>query len=187
METVVHNIKQLKLPKKVDYNKDASASGMWWDCIVYIYAPRTYRELWDRSSDLEFLAQYCDLIENPDRRVTENLYLLQPSLIARTYSYVFILLDDIKIQAAAPINLGHMVELMRCNQLTVLSPIILGANKGGGQKFRNIMQIPAPASSSGYISSFVEIFAWVMTIPAYKALWELLCPSVNPYAWGYDF
>ncbi|RYH23439.1 hypothetical protein EON65_17800 [archaeon] len=49
------------------------------------------------------------------------------------------------------------------------------------------MQTPAPVTSAGYISSFVEIFAWMMTIPAYTALWELLCPSVNPYAWGYDF
>jgi len=64
---------------------------------------------------------------------------------------------------------------------------IAGANVGGGQKFRNIMQIPAPETSAGYVSSFVEIFAWMMTIPAYTALWELLCPWVNPYAWGYDF
>jgi hypothetical protein len=49
------------------------------------------------------------------------------------------------------------------------------------------MQTPAPSHSAGYISSFVEIFAWIMTMPAYTALWELLCPSVNPYAWGYDF
>lgn len=49
------------------------------------------------------------------------------------------------------------------------------------------MQIPAPPTTAGHVSSFVEIFAWVMTIPAYTALWELLCPWVNPYAWGYDF
>lgn len=28
---------------------------------------------------------------------------------------------------------------------------------------------------------------WLMTIPAYTSLWELLYPSINPYAWGYDF
>lgn len=26
-----------------------------------------------------------------------------------------------------------------------------------------------------------------MTVPAYNALWELLYPEVNPFAWGYDF
>ena len=64
---------------------------------------------------------------------------------------------------------------------------IAGANKGGGQKFRLIMQREPAPGTEGYISNFVEIFAWVMTVPAYKALWDLLCPHVNPYAWGYDF
>ncbi len=49
------------------------------------------------------------------------------------------------------------------------------------------MQTPPQGESLGYISTFVEIFAWVMTMPAFKALWELLYPEVNPYAWGYDF
>lgn len=49
------------------------------------------------------------------------------------------------------------------------------------------MQAPAPAGYEGYSSSFVEIFAWIMTMPAYEALWELFCPSVNPYGWGHDF
>jgi hypothetical protein len=40
---------------------------------------------------------------------------------------------------------------------------------------------------AGYHSSFVEIFAWMLTLPGYQALWNLLSPSVNPYAWGYDF
>lgn len=49
------------------------------------------------------------------------------------------------------------------------------------------MQTPAQPNSEGYVSNFVEIFVWVMTMPAYKVLWELLYPAVNPYAWGYDF
>lgn len=49
------------------------------------------------------------------------------------------------------------------------------------------MQTDPQPNTIGYISSFVEIFAWVTTMPAYKALWDLLCPEVNPYAWGYDF
>lgn len=46
---------------------------------------------------------------------------------------------------------------------------------------------PIIPNTIGYISSFVEIFVWLMTIPAYITLWELLLPSINPYAWGYDF
>lgn len=49
------------------------------------------------------------------------------------------------------------------------------------------MQALPEVNSLGYVSKFVEIFAWVMTFPAYQALWELLCPEINPYAWGYDF
>lgn len=49
------------------------------------------------------------------------------------------------------------------------------------------MSVPAAAHTAGYISTFVEIFAWMMTMPAYTALWELLWPDANPYAWGYDF
>lgn len=64
---------------------------------------------------------------------------------------------------------------------------IEGANKGGGQKFRNIMQTPPAPHSEGYVSNFVEIFAWIMTMPGYEALWELQRPHINPYAWGYDF
>ena len=64
---------------------------------------------------------------------------------------------------------------------------ISGANTGGGQKFRNIMQTAPQPGTEGYVSNFVEIFVWFMTMPAYTALWELLNPRVNPYAWGYDF
>ena len=36
------------------------------------------------------------------------------------------------------------------------------------------------------MSTFIEIFAWVMTMPAYQAFYELLSPEINPYGWGYD-
>ncbi len=64
---------------------------------------------------------------------------------------------------------------------------VIGANVGGGQKFRNIMQEPPLEGTVGYVSNFVELFAWMVTMSAYQALWELLYPSVNPYGWGYDF
>lgn len=49
------------------------------------------------------------------------------------------------------------------------------------------MQTPPQPGTEGYVSNFVEIFVWVMTMPAYTALWELFYPALNPYAWGYDF
>eukprot|EP01035_Chromulina_nebulosa_P020226 gene20226-26256_t len=73
------------------------------------------------------------------------------------------------------------------NNLTVASPSVIGANVGGGQQFRTIMQREAQDNTLGYVSSFVEIFAWITSPEAYHCLWELLFPSVNPYGWGYDF
>lgn len=63
---------------------------------------------------------------------------------------------------------------------------MIGANKGGGQKFRNIMQADALPGSVGYVSMFVEMFAWVLDMESYELLWDLLCPGINPYGWGHD-
>lgn len=75
---------------------------------------------------------------------------------------------------------------MEYNRLTLASPIVMGANTGGGQDFRKIMQTEAPAGTEGWVSTFVEMFAWVLTMSAYEALWELYYPSLNPYGWGFD-
>lgn len=179
--TVVHNIQALKLhPISTGKVND-------WDCMIYIYADRADEQFWRHSKELGFLARYCQLIDSPNKKVTENLHRLQPVDIQAVYKYVFLLLDDCKVNKDKPLVLAQAVRLMECNNLTVLSPVISGANKGGGQRFRDIMQIAAPPHTAGHVSSFVEIFAWMMTMPAYTALWELLCPTVNPYAWGYDF
>lgn len=49
------------------------------------------------------------------------------------------------------------------------------------------MQTSPKAGTLGYVSNFIEIFAWLTTVDAYEALWELLWPTINPYGWGYDF
>ncbi len=41
--------------------------------------------------------------------------------------------------------------------------MVVGANKGGGQAFRGVMQRPAVPGTVGYVSVFVELFAWVAT------------------------
>ena len=82
--------------------------------------------------------------------------------------------------------LDQVLHIMKVNQLTVSSPRVVGANKGGGQAFRMIMQVDAQPGTVGYVSSFVEMFAWVLTPVAYRALWELLYPYINSYGWGYD-
>ncbi|KAJ1429322.1 hypothetical protein B484DRAFT_479482 [Ochromonadaceae sp. CCMP2298] len=174
LETVLWNLRLLE--------QNGFRSGhVHWDCVVYIYAPREDRSFWE--SPMQLLYDLCSVIEVPNQLVTQNLHMVQPPLLV--YQYISVLLDDCKITRG--FDLDGMVRVMAANNLTVASPMIMGANKGGGQKFRNIMQTPAQPSTEGYISSFVEIFVWVMTLPAYTALWDLLLPAVNPYAWGYDF
>ena len=76
---------------------------------------------------------------------------------------------------------------MEFNNLTLASPRVVGANVGGGQAFRTLMQAEAQAGTEGYSAVFVEWFAWLLTFRAYEAFWELLSPYVQPYGWGYDF
>lgn len=166
-----------------------------WDCIVYIYAPHSDNSFWNMETELKFVSSLCKTVENTNRRVTENLYMVQPALIRHSYNNVFILLDDCKllpdassIQESQPsFNLQRILNIMEYNNLTIASPRVVGANVGGGQAFRTIMQAKPQPGTEGYVSTFVEWFAWVMTFQAYEALWELLCPHVNPYGWGYDF
>ena len=183
LDTVLSNLDQFK--------HKLNGSEPLWECIVYVYAPREWKVLsssfWYAKGKLEHLQSMCKIIENPNKRVTENLHMVQPALIKHAYQYVFVLLDDCELRGdGGYFDIDRILAVMEANELTLASPYVAGANKGGGQQFRNIMQTPAIAGTEGYVSTFVEMFAWVMTIPAYEALWHLLCPSVNPYGWGYD-
>ena len=181
LDTVLSNLKILE----PSINKG-------WDCVVYVYAQREIvpkkSYFWGQESKIAELRRFCNIIENPKHYVTDHLYMVQPSLIHRMYDYVFILLDDCKITSLNDFNFEEFIVIMKKNKLTLASPRITNANKGGGQGFRTIMQMPPPqgGTSPGYVVSFIEIFAVVLTMDAYTALWELLCPSVNPYGWGYD-
>jgi hypothetical protein len=160
---------------------------------VYVYAPREDRSFWgsvEVIESLKYVRSVCEIVEHPNKRVTDNLRLVQPSLIKRTYNHIFILLDDCKLAPssteALSWDLQKVLDVMAYNRLTVATPRIVNANKGGGQAFRKIMQAEHVEGIEGYSSSFLEMFAWVMTMDAYEALWQLLLPHVNPYGWGYD-
>ncbi len=168
----------------VDINEDRN--HFKWDCVVYIYASHDDLTFWNKKADIEYIRTYCEIIENPKGRITQNLYLAQPFWLKNEYEYVFILLDDCKLDYNH-FDLSKMMNIMTINSLTVASARIINANKGGGQQFRLIMQAEPIKGTEGYVTSFIEFFACIMTIPAYNALWELLYPDVNPYGWGYDF
>lgn len=178
--TILHNLKALS-----DHLIGANAP---WDCMMYVYAPRNDTSFWSSSKRLSIIATFCDIVDHPNKRVTENLYAIHPTTLDRGYNNIFILFDDCKLESrrTPQFPLQYILQVMQFNNLTVASPRVMGANVGGGQAFRTIMQVTSQPGTIGYISSFVEMFAWVMTPTAYRALWELLYPSINPYGWGYD-
>ncbi len=125
------------------------------DCIIFVYTPRdtTGGDFWQHEKSLNYIATYCNLIENHGRRITENLHMVHPSIISKLYDFVFILFDDCKLVSVnrdqsnvERFPLDRLLYLMDHNRLTIVSPMVIGANTGGGQKFRTIMQTPAQVS-----------------------------------------
>lgn len=96
------------------------------DCIVYVYAPRNSSDFWSQSNNLAFISRYCNIIDHPNKRVTENLYMMQPIFVLKLYAYVFILLDDCKLLGGKSFPLNTMLNIMNKNNLTVASPKVIG-------------------------------------------------------------
>jgi len=149
-----------------------------WDCVVYVYAPRSQAStsIW-LDGRMKYISSICSVVENTNKRVTDNLFMVQPALIQHGYRYVFILLDDCKLLGESSFDIDRILAVMEVNKLTLASPLVEGANIGGGQKFREIMQTGAVKGTEGYISTFVEYFSLVLTPPAWHAFWELVLSS----------
>ena len=151
-----------------------------WDCVVYVYSPRHVKEFWE-APELKTLYELCNVVEVPHQKFTTNLHMVQSVFLVDRYAYVFILLDDVLLKP--DFNMISFVSIMQKNNLTSASLRIEGPS--GGEWNTNMMGLPE-SGTVGHKTNFVEIFAFVMTIPAYTALWQLLYPSINPYGWGYD-
>ena len=118
LETVVHNLKLLKS------QRDNRAGGMVWDCIVYIYAAREVTSFWSESEHLKFLYSECQIVEVANKRVTENLYMVQPAFVSQLYENVVLFLDDCKIEDSRSFDLARILRIMKLNNLTVASPMV---------------------------------------------------------------
>lgn len=116
LETVVHNLRIL--------NKHYWNELIKWDCIVYIYAPRELNSFWSQKHSLQVVRDICSIVEVPNKRVTDNLFMVQPALINQSYSRVMILLDDCKIQSYGSFNLTKILDIMVQEKLTVASPMV---------------------------------------------------------------
>ena len=100
-----------------------SAERYTWDCIIYIYASRESNSLfWNQIHAIHYLYSICDVIEVPDKRVAENLHMLQPALIRNYYDRVFLLLDDCILTSS--FNMTRLLSIMHRNHLTVISPAV---------------------------------------------------------------
>lgn len=124
LKTVIDNLKLLER----DY---INGKRYKWDCIVYVYAPRSETSFWSLKEKIDYIQSLCTIVENPNGRVTANLFLLQPALIRNSYSRIFILLDDQKlvsntksVDGRDAFDLQFMMKIMRQNNLTVLSPLV---------------------------------------------------------------
>jgi hypothetical protein len=116
LETVAHNLRVLA--------EQFRSSDLSWDCVVYVYAPRDVTSFWSSSNDLRTVYHACGVIEVPNQRVAQNLYMVQPALINKTYSNVMVLLDDCKIQSQNTFDLTKMLKVMDTERLTVASPMV---------------------------------------------------------------
>jgi hypothetical protein len=116
LETVKYNLNML-----APYF-DGTSHTTELDCVIYVYAPRNQTSFWSNKESLAYLEKRCALIDNPNGKVTANLYLLQPYFIKSRYSFVFILLDDCKLLGDKFFPLDRVMKIMQLNQLTVASP-----------------------------------------------------------------
>ena len=146
-----YNNRDRNLLKEIEKQKYENS----WDCIIYIYSDKNEnnnnvndKNFWSKKDDLDYLRLYCDLIENPNKMVTENLFLVNPHNLDIFYDYVFILLDDCKLlineimhdkkdnilnrngknkmknDIKSTFNLNKILHLMKVNNLTVASPMV---------------------------------------------------------------
>ena len=108
------------------HNNNSSSRGdndYQWDCIIYIYASREMNSIfWNQINNLQYLSTVCEVVEVPNKRVAENLHMLQPALIKNYYSRVFLLLDDCILTSSFDLN--RLLLIMDKNELTVISPAV---------------------------------------------------------------
>jgi hypothetical protein len=132
---VVDNLKRIyswdeDYSSSSSHNNSSSSSsssrvhnGYHWDCIIYIYTSRESKSnFWNQIDDLQYLYTVCEVVEVPNKRVAENLHMLQPALIRNYYSRVFLLLDDCILTSSFELN--RLLLIMDRNQLTVISPAV---------------------------------------------------------------
>lgn len=187
---IIPGLGQYKRLKNVYKNVKVLEKSMLdnWDCIIYLYSSPSsieYDELWSKGQkEMKFISSLCTIKSSPNNHITDNLFQWNLTLNSK-YKYDFILLDDVSLYVH-PFRLNKFLHIMTHNNCTISSPRVIGSTKygGGGRLFMNEKALYGTA---GYVVKFIEMYAWIMTNAAYRALWELLVPEINRHGWGYDY
>jgi hypothetical protein len=81
-----------------------------WDCVIYIYTKKPNEidilndSFWNKTGELTYLENFCEIVLNPGKLFTQNLHLVQPITVQYSYEYVFILLDDCRLMPTRQSN-----------------------------------------------------------------------------------
>jgi hypothetical protein len=162
------------------------SQGSQFSCLLFAYhIPPPYMR-----KEVEL---YCDIQLYMYVNFAHYLKAVVPSLVATSgYTHVMILLDD--IQLPYTFRLSDMMSIMTRNNLSVISPTIIGATypattctfckprlrteKGKTSKLSD-MRV-------GHKVEVIEIFATLFTLSAWRCWWDLLQPRLNSIGWAYD-
>ena len=184
------------LRKNIEYLSQFDVYRDQWDCVVYVYEQfQIFKNI------LKSLG--CTSVSVPGQRVVHSLKTITPNYLqTKKYDLVFILLDDVQLctytkaktklrihrdysKYRCSFNFTNILRIMYHNQLTLVSPRVYNIHRD--HVYRDMVTYPnSVPGTAGCLTNFIEMFAYILTVPAYNFLWDLFDPVNNPYGWGYD-
>jgi hypothetical protein len=101
--------------ERKEYNGENNLTGNKeyeniWDCVIYIYTKKPNEidilndSFWNKTGELTYIENFCEIVLNPGKLFTQNLHLVQPITVQYSYEYVFILLDDCRLMPTRQSN-----------------------------------------------------------------------------------
>mmetsp|Transcript_9488 Transcript_9488/g.14288 ORF Transcript_9488/g.14288 Transcript_9488/m.14288 type:complete len:327 (+) Transcript_9488:156-1136(+) len=155
-------------------------------CVLYAYkTPLSHIE--------DEIKRTCEVHTYFHVNYAHYLKSVLPSLVFQAkFTHVLLLLDDAQLPHGY--RLQGLVDIMSCNELSVVSPTVVGAIYASTScpfccpRLRSTKSRSSPplSSSPGHRAKVVEMFATLFTTEAWHCWWELLQPGLNSIGWAYD-
>lgn len=149
-------------------------------CVMFYYSMP--------SNDVRnIIESLCSMEEYVHGNFGEYVKSLSPSIVNfGGFTHVMLLLDDVEL--GSKFEFITMFDAMFRNDLSVVSPAILGAHQGAvtprssfSKKYHHGLRYKV-----GHFVDVIEIFATIFTLKAWKCFWDLVDPKINSSGWGYD-